>query len=94
MTTMNLQSGIITEIADDLAQILQEHLDWEIMMDMIKSAGYTHITMPWPNRIDEIQANEIKKWCQDNLNEHYKGRGPDWLFKSKKDATLFALRWM
>lgn len=90
---MNLQHRIVTEIADDLARTLQEEIDWEIIMDMMKAVGYTHITMPWPVRMNESYAHEIKEWCRSNLKDHHKGRGKDWLFKSEKDASMFALRW-
>ena len=90
---MNLQPGIITEMAEDLAKELQEAFDWEVMMDIMKEVGYTHITMPWPVIMNDSRAHKIKQWCQANLKEHYSGRGPDWLFKSEQDATLFVLRW-
>lgn len=90
---MNLQPGIITEMAEDLAKELQEEIDWEVMMDIMKESGYTHITMPWPTRINEMQAHAIKEWCRANLKEHYSGRGQDWLFKNEKDAIMFTLRW-
>lgn len=93
MTIMNLQPGIITEIAKDLAKALQEELDWEVMIDILKEVGYTHITMPWPVIMNDSRAHEIKQWCRTNLREHYSGRGPNWFFKSERDATLFLLRW-
>lgn len=91
---INLHPGVITEIAEDLAKELQEEVDWEVMMDIMKEVGYTHITMPWPNRMNEIQAHAIKEWCRDNLKENYQGRGKDWLFKNEKDASMFVLRWI
>ena len=92
--TVDLQPGIITEIADELVKELQEELDWEVMMDIMKGVGYTHIAVNWPTRMNESQAHEIKEWCRANLTGHYQGRGPNWLFKSEQDATLFALRWL
>jgi hypothetical protein len=81
------------DLVDEMAKTLREEIDWEIAMNMFKEVGYTHITMPWPDRMDEAQAHEIKTWCLTNLAEHFFGRGPDWLFKNEKDATLFVLRW-
>jgi ssRNA-specific RNase YbeY (16S rRNA maturation enzyme) len=81
------------EIADTMAKEIQEEIDWEIMMGMIEGLGYKHIVMKWPERMNEIQAHEIKEWCKSNLDDHFMGRGKDWLFKSEKDATMFILRW-
>jgi hypothetical protein len=87
-----LQPQYGKDLEDELAKTLQEEIDWEVAMDILKEAGYIHITMPWPVRMDEAQ--DIRAWCGDNLTEHYHGRGPDWLFKSEKDATMFVLKWV
>jgi hypothetical protein len=81
------------ELEKEFSKILQEEIDWEIMIGLLKEVGYTHITMPWPTRMDEVKAHTIKEWCRDNLKENYQGRGQDWLFKSEKDATMFVLKW-
>ena len=82
------------EYEEELAKTLQEEIDWEVMMDILKEEGYTHITMPWPTRMGVVQAQDIREWCKANLTEHFHGRGPDWLFKSEKDVSIFMLRWM
>ena len=84
---------MINTYAEEAAQLIKEEIDWEIMIEMLKSVGYTHVKMDWPARIGVVQAQDIREWCRANLAEHYQGRGPDWLFKSEKDASLFALRW-
>jgi hypothetical protein len=87
-------NGFPDTLVDELATVLQEEIDWEVMMDILKEAGYTHITMSWlVLRMNEAQVHAIKEWCRANLKEHYSGRGQDWLFKSEKDATMFVLKW-
>lgn len=81
------------EIADNLAKELQEELDWGIMCDMMKTLGWTRVEMKWPERMNEVNAHEIKEWCRSNLQGTYQGRGRVWMFAEKKDASLFILRW-
>jgi hypothetical protein len=87
-----LQPQYSEELENTLAKTLQEEIDWEIVMDTLKEVGYTHVKMSWTSRVQESRAHEIKQWCQENLSDHYSGRGQDWLFKSKEDAVMFRLR--
>jgi hypothetical protein len=88
-----LQPQYSKDLEDELLKTFQEEIDWEVMMDTLKQVGYKHITMPWPVRMDEARAHEIRSWCRTNLAEHFLGRGPDWLFVSEQDAIMFLLKW-
>lgn len=87
-----LQPQYSKDLEGTLAKTLQEEIDWEIEMDLLKEVGYTHVKMSWDSRVQESRAHEIKEWCRENLTEHYSGRGRDWLFQSKEDAVMFRLR--
>ncbi len=80
------------EIADKMAREIQEEIDWEILCDMFKSAGWTEIKLTWSD-MTERRAHEIKEWSRQHLKGHYKARGRTWIFELEKDATLFILKW-
>lgn len=93
MTIMNLHPGIITEMAGNLAQELQEELDWQVIINGYLALGWTKIEINWPNRMSAKDAYQVKEWCRANLQGHYNGRNRIWLFEKSKDATMFMLKW-
>ena len=78
---------------EEIAKVLQEEIDWEVMIDILVEAGWTKIEMDWPARMAEQDAHEIKEWCRNNLQGNYQGRAKIWLFELEKDASMFILRW-
>jgi hypothetical protein len=80
-------------LEEEVAKILQEEIDWEIMIDIMTEVGWTKIEMDWPTRMSESDAHEIKEWCQANLQGNYNGRAKIWLFEKSQDAVMFSLRW-
>lgn len=78
------------EVAKQIAKNLQEEIDWKVMMSLL---GYIHISMSWPESMNEVQAHGISEWCKKTLKEDHHGRGKDWYFKSERDASMFVLRW-
>jgi hypothetical protein len=80
-------------MVEDMAKMIQEEIDWEIMCDMLKTIGWTEVKMKWSDRMNELQAHHIKEWCRTNLSGIYRGRGSIWMFSKEKDAVLFSLKW-
>ena len=81
------------ELEEDMAKILQEEIDWEIMCDIMTTLGWTRVKTNWNCRSVE-DAYDLKEWCDKNIEDHYKARGQTWLFAKEKDAVKFALRWI
>lgn len=78
---------------EEVAKVLQEEIDWEVMIDILTESGWTKIEMDWSSRIPDTTAHEVKEWCRENLTGNYQGRAKIWLFENEKDATMFVLRW-
>lgn len=79
-------------ISSDMARLLQEEIDWEVMCSVMQEVGWTKIETTWDSKSLE-EMYEIKSWCESNLKGQRKGRGRTWLFELEKDATMFLLRW-
>lgn len=80
------------DVEDEVARILQEEIDWEILCDIMVRAGWTKVETTWEVKpVEEIY--ELKVWCDTNLTGHRKGRGKVWLFEKAEDAEWFMLRW-
>lgn len=78
---------------DDIAIMIQQEMDWEIMRSMLKNVNWIEVTMKWNPWMKESEAHMIKEWCRHNLEGSYHGRGETWMFSKESDATLFVLRW-
>lgn len=80
-------------LEEEVAKILQEEIDWVVMIDIMTELGWTKIEMDWSSRIPDTTAHEVKEWCRTNLEGNYQGRAKIWLFERERDATMFVLRW-
>lgn len=89
---MRTSKTIEKEIADRMAQQMQEEIDWGIKMSILKEIGYVHVHIEWQG-MTISKAHEISHWCRENCTEDYHARGNDWYFKSIEEAVMFRLRW-
>ena len=80
-------------VEKEMAKVLQEEIDWEVMIEVMIEIGWTKVNIDWPNQMSAVDAHKVKEWCRANLQGHYKGRNKIWLFEQEKDAILFVLRW-
>lgn len=94
--TVTLECGdgsVSADLEEEVAKILQEEIDWEIMMDMLTQLSWTKVQVDFPERMAENDAHQIKEWCRANLHGNYKGRANIWLFELQEDAVMFTLKW-
>lgn len=89
---MNLQPGIITEIANDLAKELQESVDRQILFDLLVECGWTKVELP--SKWLQVSGVELHKWREQNLTGQWKAHENIWIFEKEKDAEWFMLRWL
>lgn len=84
---MNLQDQILTKIAKEM----QEAIDQDVMWNMLKAQGWTCVSI---SRFqDNKHAIDITYWLEENV-KNYERNGRDFIFKSKKDAVNFILKWV
>ena len=81
----------LTEVGKEFSKILQEEIDWEVMVDILTEIGWTKIELP--NKFLPVSGIELHKWREQNLTGNWKAHGGTWLFEKEKDAVVFALRW-
>ena len=82
---MNIQQKIIDNAARDLA----EHIDFNLIADLLVSeCGWTKVESSRPVEKD------ILNWLKVNCKHHWKHRGDVVLFESVKDANWFILKWI
>jgi NTP pyrophosphatase (non-canonical NTP hydrolase) len=80
------------EIAEELAKEISEEIDFDIMKDLLTDSGwYTVQLLTLGSREKSI---DIKDWVTKNCKRGFVSRGRTFIFKSKKEAEWFSLRWL
>lgn len=88
--TVEAVADLNSEINDNLAKILQEELDREVLREVekttLKSQGWTEVTQHTKAKISD-------DWCRQFIKNEYRIYGNCWYFKDERDATFFSLKW-
>jgi hypothetical protein len=79
------------EIAESIAKEYAEQLDFDIMKDLLTESGWYVIELL--SLGSREQSIDIKDWVTKNCKRGFISRGKTFVFKSKKEATWFSLRW-
>jgi hypothetical protein len=82
-------------IATAYAKIIQEEIDNEIMINMMKMNGWYIVALP--RYIDMKHPIDIEEWCNITLGGSkmiWSNFGTTYLFKEKEHAEWFSLRWL
>ena len=87
VTYEKVLSEVHPELADEMAKVLQEEIDWEIMCELMSSIGWVQV------EIDRPSTEELTEWCHKNLKGKFRGRNHTWMFERAEDATWFTMRW-
>ena len=70
---------------------LQYEIDWTIVADVLVNAGWTNVQL---NRFcNNNEAVDIKLWLEQNCTSDWQNLSTRYIFKKKKDAEWFILRW-
>lgn len=80
------------EIAENLAKEMSDEIDFEIMKELLVESGWYVIELLTLGSRE--QSIDIKDWVTKNCKKGFVSRGKTFVFKSKKEATWFSLRWL
>ena len=75
-------------IDKEVTKILQEQIDWEILVKTLVASGGWHKVI-----LSKFDRLEVDAWCKEHICGKYESRGSTWVFKEEKDYILFLLRW-
>jgi len=79
------------QITEDLAKEMAEEMDFGIMKELLIGSGwYTVELLTLGSREKSI---ELRDWVTKNCKRGFVSRGKTFIFKSKKEAEWFSLRW-
>lgn len=79
------------QYADAAAKILQEEIDWELMVDMMVAVGWTKVKLP--RFFASGPTLDMNNWLHNECKRHWRHRNTIWIFEDKNEAALFKLTW-
>lgn len=90
---VDMKSECDEEVYDLLAKEIQQEIDNEILVNMLQMNNWTRVDLP--RFKDNKHAVDIKGWIADTLPEgSCSVFGVSFMFKEKKYAEWFSLRWL
>lgn len=84
--------GLKEDILDDISNQIAKEMDWHIIADVLVSTGWTSIQIKRFRNNQE--AVDINLWLEQNCIGEWKNLSTRYIFKNKKDAEWFSLRWL
>jgi len=95
---MTIEEEIANHLATEIAKEIDKELMDTIMIDVLKSQGWTatNINPAYSNGsiVPEIDwYAQTAEWIHINASDDYKLLKGQWLFKNKEDAVMFTLKW-
>ncbi len=94
-----LEDDFLNAASAELARQIDEEILDTIMIDVLKSEGWTATMMnpaydPLPNQYNKGEwYSETAEWIHLNATGDYKLLRGQWLFEKKEDAVMFTLKW-
>ena len=95
----DLEDEFLEAAGKDLARQIDEEILDTIMIDVLKSEGWTATTMnpayepPLTRSSNGEWYSETAEWIHLNATGDYKLLRGQWLFEKKEDAVMFTLKW-
>ena len=80
------------QVLDDLAEDMQQGMDFEILCDTLVRFEWTVIRMEYDPNSGQAW-NTVINWADDNFEGEFQEYNGTWLIENAKDATMFALKW-
>lgn len=87
MTDVILEDEIVNTMAAEIAK----EIDFEIISSILIESGWTKVVL---NPMTHETSKEIDLWLVHNCKDEHQTLGLVWLFKDKRDATWFKMRWV
>lgn len=91
MMTIPITLDDENELSKEIAKIIQEEIDAEILFEMYALSGWHRVQLS--SYLSREHSVDILHWAEEHCTGKYDHRGTNWAFESDRDAAQFLLRW-
>ena len=85
------QKSFEDELFDEIGKQIAKEIDEGILSNILVESGWIPVKFHFK---DNFQAVDINEWLNETCEDDWARYGSDYLFKDKKDAEWFILRWI
>jgi hypothetical protein len=83
---------LVNDIMDVMVSDLTKEIDFDIMVEQLSKCGWSRVDLPpFDNRYKVL---DIVDWAYHHCQGEFETCGVRYIFEDKRDATLFALKWL
>lgn len=83
---------LVNDIMDVMVSDLAKEIDFDILAEELSRHGWSKIDLPpFDNR---YRINDVVDWAYHHCQGGFETCGVRYIFEDKRDATLFALKWL
>ena len=79
------------EIMETLSKNIQQEMDQSVMLEILVECGWTKVPYHFTS---SHHAVDVMMWLDDTLRDNWQRLSGSFIFKDKKDAEWFMLRWL
>ena len=88
---IDLENESLRTWIDEQSTALQKEMDFHIIADVLVRGGWTNVKLNGFR--NNREAVDIKLWLEQNCTSEWQNLSTRYIFKKKKDAEWFILRW-
>ena len=83
---------LVNDIMDVMISDLAKEIDFDIIAEQLSKCGWSKVDLPpFDNRYKSV---DIVDWAFHHCQGSFEHFGVRFIFEDKRDATLFALKWL
>lgn len=87
-----VRKDIVEDILNKLTDDLAKEIDFNVLLESLISCGWSNVEVPpFDSR---YKISDILDWVYHHCDGEFENFGARFIFEDKKDATLFALKWL
>jgi hypothetical protein len=87
-----VRKDIVEDILDKLTDDLAKEIDFNVLLESLISCGWSTVELPpFDSR---YKTSDVLDWVYHHCDGEFENLGVRFIFEDKKDATLFALKWL
>lgn len=84
--------NVTDRVIDDMSKRMSEEIDRQLLWGTFIKAGWTQVKISSETAM--VNATAIKEWLLLNCQQRYQKNYSEFMFESRKDASMFILRWV
>jgi len=90
-----VRKDVVEDILNKMEDDVIKELEFNVLVESLSSCGWSVVDFPpFDLRFSDSTMSDIVDWAYHHCQGEFEYHGVRFIFEDKKDATLFALKWL